>query len=90
MIFQLLLRQKLIQILRILVHVFYLYPPFASFLAVGQGAWVNLCTEYPDSCCFTDGSRSGAEIDSTYWVIRSSRSWELQKIECYQKDPTSR
>ena len=56
---------------------------------MGEGAWVNLCTEYPDSCCFTDGS-GRASTDSTYWVIRSSRSWELQKIECYQKDPTSR
>ena len=56
---------------------------------MGEGAWVNLCTELGTTCCFTDGS-SRASTDSEYWVIRSSRSWELQKIECYQKDPKSR
>ena len=57
---------------------------------MGEGAWVNLCTELGTTCCFDDGSSGRASTDSEYWVIRSSRSWELQKIECYQKGDNSR
>ena len=57
-------------------------------LGLTRGAWVNLCNEYQDSCCFA-AAADGTD-ESQYWVIRSSRSWELQKIECYQKDSKSR
>ena len=44
--------------------------------------WVNLCSEYPDTCC-----TPGLDLDkeSSYWVIRSARSWGMQKVECYLK-----
>ena len=53
-----------------------------SSLTVTQCEWVNLCTEYPDTCC-----TPGLDLDkeSSYWVIRSARSWGLQKVECYLK-----
>ena len=54
----------------------------SSFFAVTHSEWVNLCTEYPDTCC-TEGV--AVDKESSYWVIRSARSWSLQRVECYLK-----
>ena len=45
---------------------------------------MNLCTELPSTCCTTQPERDTEE--PIYWVIRSSRSWDLQSVECYLKN----